>query len=213
MRPTSIVLASLSLPCLLAAARAQDPEPTVATHYFYWYAWPDEHFPVARPDGSRTEGHFHHFVRPEAVDHRDPDWHRGEFRDMAAAGIDVALPVYWGFAGAETRPGVRFSDRGLPVMVAALDAMAAAGEPTVRLGMFYDTSTLLGSVRGETGEGAGRADLTTEAGRALFVDTVLRFFRAVPERHRALHRERPLVVLYSAGFAERWNEGLGDALK
>ena len=69
---------------------------TVATHYFYWYRHPDQHM-----GGEGREGHFHDFVDAEAVSYEEPDWHRGEFRDMARAGIDVALPVYWGAPGAE----------------------------------------------------------------------------------------------------------------
>ncbi|MBK8975801.1 MAG: hypothetical protein IPM29_07730 [Planctomycetes bacterium] len=201
------LLIAVSLPCAVLAQDAQRPPATVATHYFYWYRHPDEHFP-----GPGREGLRHGFVEPERVSYLDPDWHRGEFRDMAAAGIDVALPVYWGCEGSERRANLYFADAGLPAMVEALDRMAAAGEPAPKLGLFYDTSTLLNGVRGVEPRDQ-RADLTTTAGRALFDGTVLRFFDAIPARHRAAHRGRPLVVLYVSGFAERWDASLCDGLR
>jgi hypothetical protein len=189
---------------------AQDPvaaAATVATHYFYWYRHPDEHF-----GGAGREGHLHRFVEPERVRYDSPQWHRGEFRDMAAHGIDVALPVYWGFPGCAERADLRFAVLGLPAMVEALDAMAAVGEPRPGLGLFYDTSTLWNAVRGAEPPD-GRADLSAAAGRELFHATVLGFFAAVPERHWARHRGRPLVVLYTSGFAARWDAGLGAGLR
>ncbi len=194
---------------LSIGAPAQVPEPTVATHYFYWYRWPTEHF--NQPGAPGREGHAHHFVDPERVSYLDPDWHEAEFRTMRSCGIDVALPVYWGAPGAYERPGLSFSRQGLAPMVEALDRLAAQGEG-IGLGLFYDTSTLANRVRGVQ-PNDGQADLTEPAGRELFCHTVVEYFEAIPKRHWGRHRGRPLVVLYVSGFAAKWNVELGGALR
>jgi hypothetical protein len=190
-----------------AEAVPQPTTPTVATHYFYWYRYPDEHF-----GGPGRESHFHHFVEPEGVSYESPEWHATEFRDMAACGIEIALPVYWGAPGAYDRPNLRFSRAGLAPMVEALDALAANGQPGVKLGLFYDTSTLQKGTRGLT-PAHERADLTTTEGLDLFCDTVLDYYAAVPERHWGRHRGRPLVVLYVSAFASQWDSALCDELR
>ena len=189
---------------------AQQQPCTVATHYFYWYHWPTEHF--AEPGAPGREGHCRHFLAPETVSYRSVDWHERNFRDMAAANIDVALPVYWGAPGAYERPGLAFSRVGLSPMVAALDRLAAAGTATPKLGLFYDTSTLANDVRGAKPRG-GKTDLTSSDGLDLFCTTILDYFAAVPKQHWARHRGGALVVLYVSGFASNWNEHVGDILR
>lgn len=186
--------------------------PVVATHYFYWYRWPDLHFD--QPGAPGPEGHRRHFPDPEQVSYESADWHRKQFEDMAWCGVDVALPVYWGAPGAYERGNLRFSVDGLAPMVEALDAMAHDGVKGVKLGLFYDTSTLLRSVRGlpEDAEHPNRPDLTTPEGKALFCDTVVEYFERIPARHWARFRGSPLVVLYSSGFAGAWDETLGASL-
>ena len=215
-----MILTALFLSVVAAvppAPSVSDPpvaeRPVVATHYFYWYRWPDHHF--HQPGAPGHEGHTHHFAEPERVDWRSADWHAEQFRAMAQCGIDVALPVYWGAPGAYDRRGTSFSVEGLAPMVQALDALAAAGEEGVKLGLFYDTSTLLRSVRGlpPGDEAPDRPDLTTAAGKALYCDTIVEYFARIPPRHWARFRGRPLVVTYVSGFAARWDDTLGPALR
>jgi len=209
------LLAALS--CLLPQGRSQETNapahPVVATHYFYWYRWPTEHFNQRGAPG--REGHHHHFTKPKQVSYLSRDWHEGEFRAMSAAGIDVALPVYWGAPGAYERPNLRFARAGLKPMIEALDAIAASGDEPIALGMFYDTSTLLRSVRGKSHgpDRPNRPDLTRAAGEQLFCRTVVEYFEQIPPRHWARFRNRPLVVLYASGFAGKWDRGLGAALR
>ena len=131
---------TLSFSCVLfvcaAPAPAQDAVPsrvatpfavTVATHYFYWYHWPTEHFD--EPGAPGPEGHCRHFAAPQQVSYRSVDWHAANFTAMADCGIDAALPVYWGAPGAYERPNLAFSRRGLTPMVEALDRLAAAQRP------------------------------------------------------------------------------------
>ena len=199
--------AALLLPCL--ALVAQQPV-TVATHYFYWYKWPTEHFDQEGAPGA--EGHARHFANPELVDYESAAWHEQNFRAMAACGIDAALPVYWGAPGLYDRPHLRFSRAGIPHMVAALESLRARGERGVKLGLFYDTSTLSNDVRDVEPRG-GRADLVLPEGRELFCRTVVEYFAAIPREHWALHRGGALVVLYASGFAARWNPQLGPSLR
>jgi len=194
------VLALLGLPAIGA-------EVVVATHYFYWYRWPAEHF--KQPGPGPSEGHFHHFVNPEKVSYLSEDWHAGELWLMKAAGIDVALPVYWGAPGAYDRPGTRFSVDGLKPMVAAARRL---GDRAPKIGLFYDTSTLLNDVRGAAPAG-GKADLTTPAGRELFARTIIEFFERVPRELWGRVDGRALVVLYRSDFAARWDERLVPALR
>ena len=207
----------LLLLTLLAAGSGEtgevDPPPQVATHFFYWYRYPDQHFPTERGG----EGHRHQFVRKEQVSYESADWFEGEFKEMARAGIDIALPVYWGAPGAYERPNIRFSRAGLIPMVKALDRLRKQGEPGVTLGLFYDTSTLLNDVRGAEPAG-GRADLTTDSGRDLFCRTVVEYFEQIPERHWARLNHAPLegavpVVLYGSAFAAAWDRELGNVLR
>lgn len=186
----------------LAALSVAAADITVATHYFYWYLWPNEHF---RPkDQLKLEGHYHHFVTPEKVSYLSEDWHAGELWMMKAAGIDVALPVYWGAPGAYGKPGISFSVAGLGPMVRAAERL---GERSPKLGLFYDTSTLLNDVRGAIPAGA-KADLTTDAGRQLFAKTIVDYFERIPRKLWARMDGRALVVLYSSAFAEKWDKGL-----
>ncbi|MCB9884281.1 MAG: hypothetical protein H6838_02250 [Planctomycetes bacterium] len=196
--------------CLLTPLAAQAPRATVATHYFYWYHWPTEHFD--EPGAPGPEGHCRHLPEPQKVSYRSAEWHALNFAQMGEADIDVALPVYWGAPGAYERPNLQFSRSGLPPMVEALDRLAAAGTKAPKLGLFYDTSTLANDVCGREPRG-GKADLTTDTGLDLFCTTVTDYFAAIPPRHWAKHRGGALVVLYVSGFAAGWNPQLGDHLR
>jgi len=128
-------------------------EPIVATHYFYWYRWPDQHF--NQPGAPGNEGHFHHLPNPETVSYLSEAWHEAQLRAMKSAGIDIALPVYWGAPGAYERPGVRFSRDGLAPMVSAAKKL---GDDGVRLGLFcrQGAPSHPRSVRSGRADGLGR---------------------------------------------------------
>lgn len=202
--------AALFAACCLTALPAQAPQPTVATHYFYWYHWPTEHFD--EPGAPGPEGHCRHFAKPEQVSYRSVDWHAENFATMADTGIDAALPVYWGAPGACDRPNLAFSRRGLQPMVDALERLAKQGAKTPHLGLFYDTSTLVNDTRGASPPG-GKADLTTAAGQDLFCTTVTDYFAAIPKQHWARHRGGVIVVLYAGTFAGKRDAQLGNVLR
>lgn len=183
---------------VIATAPSFDPnEPVLATHYFYWYRWPSEHF---FNDAGRTQSILrHHFPDDTTVSYESQDWHRQQMQDMLAAGIDVALCVYWGAPNQYEKDDLRFSVHGLPPLVAALDELAKEGR-TPRIGLFYDTSTLLGE-HAYPQKNHGNVDLRTDEGKDIFYRTIRDFFCLLPPRHWACIDGRPLVQLYESAFA------------
>ncbi len=194
----AFVVPPLPTPEALAEAPSfGSDQPVVATHYFYWYRWPDEHF---FDDTARTRSNLrHHFPDDRAVSYESPAWHKQQMQDLMAAGIDVALPVYWGAPNQYEKPELRFSVHGLPPLVQALDELAKTGR-TPRIGMFYDTSTLLGG-HAFRAPGHGNVDLRTDEGKDIFYRTIRDFFCQIPPRHWACIDGRPIVQLYEAAFA------------
>lgn len=178
----------------------------IATHYFYWYHWPSEHFfddPARQDSGLR-----HHFIDPTSVSYKSKDWHKEQAQDMLAAGIDALLCIYWGAPARYHDPRVSFSVEGLPPLVAALDELAAQGKAP-KVGMFYDTSTLAGDLAFDPPR-PGNVDLRTEEGRDIFYRTIRDFFYQIPPRHWLCLDGRPVVQLYGAGFSEGHDQGTVD---
>jgi len=180
----------------------------IGTHYFYWYDYPREHFfdDAARSDDALQD----HFPDAASVSYRSLEWHAGELEDCAAAGIDFILPVYWGVVDNYFKTDVSFSVQGLGPLQAAAERRMRAGEPTPKIGLFYDTTTLLPAVRGEKRE--GRYDLRQEEGRDIFYRTIRDFFYQIHPRHWAAVAGRPLVVLYGSGFARGHDQSTVDAV-
>jgi len=174
--------------------------PIVATTYFYWY---DAATSLHILDGDGTDALTDHPPTLEDFSYKSVDWHAQQLTDMIAAGIDVAMPVYW------STPLSRghWSDEGLPTLVAARERLIAEGKTPPAIGMFFDTSTL------QHNEGGYHVDLTTDAGRLWFYGTIRNFFSRIPPRHRATIDGRPLVFLYSVAFARRADERLFFAVR
>jgi hypothetical protein len=191
---------------LLAQAKSfAADQAVVATHYFYWYKWPDEHFfTSAKHDRTLLRQHF-----PDAreVSYESVAWHRKQMTDLRAAGVDVALCIYWGTPANYDKADIRFSVRGLGPLAEALDELAKDGKPVPRIGMFYDTSTLLGE-HAYRGGGPARVDLRTPEGKDIFYRTIRDFFCFVPPRHWACIDGRPIVQLYESAFAAGQDETL-----
>ena len=191
----------------IASAPSFGPdERVVATHYFYWYRWPSEHF---FDDAQRTDDLLrHHFVDHRNVSYESVAWHRRQMEDMLAAGIDIALCVYWGAPNQYDKPDIRFSVRGLPPLVQALDELANKGRAP-RVALFYDTSTLLARHAFQE-RGRGNVDLRTDEGKDIFYRTIRDFFRLVPPRHWACLDGRPIVQLYNSAFAAGHDQSVID---
>ena len=177
----------------------------VATYYFYWYDAPTKEHIL---DGDGTDALTDHPPTLEDFSYRSVRWHRQQLSDMATAGIDIVLPVFWG-APSEHDPqaGFHWSYAGLKALVQAREAMLAAGQQPPRIGLFYDTSTLQNNRWGQ------HLDLTTDYGRRWFYASIRDFFSLVPPRHWAMVEGRPLVLLYSASFASRHDQSCVDYLR
>ncbi len=164
-------------------------EPIVGTYYFYWYDIDTkEHF----VDHDGTDALTRHPTTSEGYSYRKASWHRRELDDVAAAGLDFVLPVYWGWPG-----GYRgWSFVGLPPLVEAARAMERDGKKAPRIGCFYDTSTLRHNGK------RFHADLTTVDGKEWLYTTARDFFAMIPPDLWATIDGRPLLWLYSAAFAK-----------
>lgn len=177
------------------------------THYFYWYDYPDHHF---YQDAARTVDILQdHFVNPESVSYRDAAWHSQELDDCDAAGLDFILPVYWGTPDNYFKPDVSFSVEGLAPLQLAADRRIRDGKRAIKIGMFYDTSTLLPGVRGESNR-TEKYDLREEDGKDIFYRTIRDFFYQIHPRHWAAVDGRPLVVLYGSAFSKNHDATLYD---
>jgi hypothetical protein len=109
---------------------------------------------------------------------------------MEAAGIDVALMVFWG-APSEHDIQARFywSFEGLKPLVTAREELLREGRRPPAIGLFYDTSTLANNSWDE------HIDLTTDYGRRWFYATVRDFYSCIPARHWAMIGDRPVALL------------------
>ena len=171
------------------------------TYFFYWY---DAAFLRAQR-AARGGASFYPFtpVNHETMSFFDPAWYLEEFMDMQEAGIDVALPVYWGEPGQYQRrvapaPELNlFATQGIPPMVEALDTLRATGRP-FKIGLFFDTTIL------------NDEDLTTDRGRAIFYATIRDFFSKIPPQHWAALGGRPLLWLYDAMRVKAFDQGTFD---
>jgi len=164
-------------------------QPLVATSYFYWYdVTSGSH--IRNGDGS--DALTDHPPTLDGFSYRLVAWHRQQLSDMIEAGIDVALPVYWGFPGEKGG----WSNEGLGPLVKAREALVKAGRKPPAIGLFYDTSTLQYN-------GAGvHVDLTKQAGRVWFFATIRDAFSLIPPEHRACIDGKPIVFLYASAFAK-----------
>jgi hypothetical protein len=178
----------------------------VGTHYFYWYDYPGEHF---YDNGAKTDDALQdHFVNPEMVSYRSVAWHKQELDDIAAAGIDFILPVYWGAPDHYDRAGISFSVEGLPPLQKAVEEREREGKTSPKIGLFYDTSTLLPGMRDEAGR--ERYDLTADDGKDIFYRTIRDFFYQIDPKNWACIDGRPIVVLYGSGFAKSHGQSTVD---
>ena len=164
-----------------AAAATPTPvsltRPLVLTYYFYWY-------------DAATGGHLqestlkHHPPQTPAAAWHSVAWHRKELADMAAAGIDVVLPVFWGSGSAEDR----WSTEGLAVLATAWDQLRAEGVNPPKIGLFFDTTII------------DQRNLTTGAGKAWFYQNFAEFFRRVPSRMWAAAAQGPIIFLFISNW-------------
>lgn len=177
----------------------------VGTYYFYWY---DSQTKSHIMDDDGTDALTTHPPTLEDFSYKSIRWHRQQLLDMEAAGIDVALMVFWGSpAEHDAKTGLHWSFAGLKPLVEAREELLRAGRKPPRLGLFYDTSTLQWNHWGY------HADLTTDYGRQFFYGTVRDFFSCLPPKHWAMIDGKPIVLLYASAFAKKWDQSFVDYTK
>ncbi len=193
---------------LARATRFGTNDPVVLTTYFYWYdVFSGAHIHNADGSDALTD----HPPTLTGFSYKLAAWHREQLEDMAAAGIDVLLPVYWGEPSQRLpgKPALEqpWSFSGLVRLVEARQALLDAGQKPPAIGMFYDTSTLQYNAAGQ------RIDLTTDPGRRWFYESIRDFFSLVPARHWATIEGRPIIFLYSAAFAAAHDQSCIDHVR
>ncbi|MGC8640199.1 MAG: DUF5010 domain-containing protein [Isosphaeraceae bacterium] len=177
----------------------------VLTHDFYWY---DVRTGAHIKNGDGTDALTTHPATLDDFSYKSVAWHKKQLLDMIDAGIDVVLPVYWG-APSEHRAGasMHWSFAGLPPLARAAEELIRQGKTPPAIGLFYDTSTLAHNSWNV------HVDLTTDYGKRWFYATIRDFFSLIPPRLWALIDGRPIVVLYSAAFAQAHDQGCIDYLR
>jgi hypothetical protein len=177
----------------------------VGTYYFYWY---DSYTQSHILDDDGTDALTTHPPTLEDFSYKSVAWHKRQLVDMEAAGIDVALMVFWGSpAEHATNTSLHWSFAGLPPLVQAREELLRAGRKPPRLGLFYDTSTL------QYNHWRYHADLTTDFGRKFFYGTIRDFFSCLPAKHWAMMEDKPIALLYSPSFAIKWDQRVIDHAK
>ncbi|MCX7044806.1 MAG: DUF5010 domain-containing protein [Candidatus Sumerlaeota bacterium] len=177
----------------------------VGTYYFYWYCVDTKEHIV---NGNGTDALTDHPASMDHFSYRSVRWHKQQLLDMMAAGIDVALPVFWGAPSErESKSAFHWSYAGLEKLVQARQELLDEGKQPPRIGMFYDTSTLQHNQYNQ------HIDLTTDYGRQWFYATVRDFFSLVPPRHWAMIDGKPIVLLYAAAFAKKYDQSFIDYAK
>jgi hypothetical protein len=127
---------------------------------------------------------------------------------MTAAGIDLALMVFWGAPSERNeKASLYWSYAGLGPLVQAREELLREGKKPPRLGLFYDTSTL------QWNGWRIHIDLTTDYGKQWFYATVRDFFSAIPPRHWAMLDDKPIVLMYAAAFAKKYDQSFIEFTK
>jgi len=173
------------------------------TYFFYWYDATDPNFASAQ---AQFDDH------PPSYDDytwKSVTYFEHELHNFIDAGIDVILPVYWGFpnpAQYRTGSGAAFSNTGLINLVQAMRNLEAKGFKVPKIGMCYDTSTLhLNPV--------GNLNLTLPEHRPYFYGTVRDFYSLIPPEYRAVIDGKPVVQLFWALSVLRYDQGAFNYLR
>ncbi len=166
----------------------------VLAYYYYWY---DETTGDHIRDRGGADALTLHEPPGAAVSYHDVAWHRKHLSDMAYAGVDVVLPVFWGRCGRYDSGDRRESwpVEGLKNLVEACRQLEREKLPCPRIGLFLDENIFAYHYKNVFNLRAP-VDLTTWKGRELLYGSVRDFFSLVPPELRAAERDRPLVFLY-----------------
>ena len=183
-----------------AAESFKSSQKIVCTYYFYWYdVYSKAH--IINNDGS--DALVDHPADIKDYSYNSVNWHKKELRDMMESGIDTLLPVYWGDTG-----NMRWSMPGIEKLVEAEAALENEGLNPPPIGLFYDTSSLM--VEGKLKQSGERPDLTVQFGKELFYKMIRDFYSLIPSRYWFEIDGKPVVWLYSAAFASKFDKSTID---
>jgi hypothetical protein len=161
--------------------------PLVLTYYYYWYdaktgqhLGPNDPLPTHPVDNPQTSW-------------SSVAWHKQQLADMSAAGVDVVLPVYWGYSSSEV-----WSTKGLQYLVDARNQLVAEGARPPSIGMFFDSAIL------------EKRDLRTPANIDFFYSNIKDFFSRIPANSWARHDVRPIVWIFLPQNGNAFNQSLFD---
>ena len=190
-------------------------KPLLGTSYFYWYdVYSGAH--IRNADGTDALTDHPPAAAMADLSYKSVNWHASQLRDIREAGIDFIMPVFWGLPGQADQ----WSFQGLPPLVEAHERLLGeyrrdrSRPKPAMIGMFYDTSTLRFHVPAGQAVGPGEpVDLTTPAGKDWFYLTIRDYFSMIPPSKWARIDGKPIVFLYSFGFAKGVNEALMPEVK
>jgi hypothetical protein len=193
-------------PADFAGAKTFTPrDRLVATYYFYWY---DSYTKAHLLNGDGTDALTDHPASLTDFSFNSVRWPKKEMGDMAAVGIDIAMPVFWGAPSEQpTNATMHWSYAGLKPMVQAREELLKEGRKAPALALFYDTSTL------QFNSANLRVDLTTDYGRQWFYATIRDFFSMIPPKHWTMMNGQPLVLFYASDFATAHDQTCFDYVK
>lgn len=170
--------------------------------FFYWYDMITSAHLIGAGGGDALTTHPASFTNPD-FSMMSLDWWKKELRDMSAAGVDIILPVYWGFADAGHTENW-WSNGGLTFLVQALRELEAEGVTVPKVGMFYDTSTL------ENNPLRRKLNLSDAADRLYAWGSIRDFWSLIPPQYWAQIDGKPIIVLYTSFFAAGYDQYFFD---
>ncbi len=162
------------------------------THFFYWYKTPGN-----TTNFTTYPSTYPSFTNP-LLSYQNVAWYEKELRDMVRAGIDVMLPVYWGFPHADAPTNV-WSNAIFAPLEQAMQNLEAEGLVMPKVGMFYDTTT-------HEQNPVRKLDLKKQSDQMYFANTISNYFSQLPPKRWAQIGGKPIVMMYGSSFAAGYDQ-------
>ena len=172
-----VPIAPAAAPVLPAARQPQKVTPLVLATYEYGYQGDPRKAVLAaqvmRADNGSLLAHHPLDGAGPWMSFDRADWHRKQLTEARREGVDVLLPVYRGSARARQL----YADKGLDVLVMALQSMRQAGQDYPQIGLFLDTNSLIEAL-------GDRPDLRNPAALNTLYGMIRDYYRRVPDAFR-----------------------------
>lgn len=157
----------------------------IFTYYFYWY-------------DNQTGSHMDLLTDSPAdlsnFTFRNIEWHKQQLKDIAYAGIDSILPIYWYDDG-----NLWWSRTGIDVLSKALEQVREEGITPPTVGMFLDSTSSSG------------VDLRLESQQAYVYENIHYFFNTIPRSYWAITEDnRPILWFYTGNWPSAYDQSFID---